>query len=197
MDAVALPEALQLLLDLLVLVHLLLVGALHKLYLLGQLHQLELDGLFAFLLVVILHQQLLLLVLHHSQLFLQLVDDLLFLVNQSHEFIVAFLEVLALLEQRAAILCKFTLFIVYPLYFFVGKVKQVFQLFLILGQPLIQLSIFFDSLKDVPANVLILIDLLSYEVQLTRQLSIFLSQLYLKLFIIPQGFHQFLDILLE
>lgn len=38
------------------------------------------------------------------------------------------------------------------------------QLFLILSQPHIQLSIFFDPLKDVPTNILIFIDLLTYEV---------------------------------
>ena len=83
-DAVALPEALQLLLDLLVLVHLLLVGALHALHLLRQLQQLQLYRLLALLLVVVLHQQLFFLALRQPQLLLQLVYHLLLLINHSH-----------------------------------------------------------------------------------------------------------------
>lgn len=96
--AVALPEALQLFLNLFVLVDFLLVGGLHVLHLLCQLHQLQLYRLLALLLVVVLHQQLFLLALCQPQLLLQLTHHLLFLVNRCHQPLVALLHILALLH---------------------------------------------------------------------------------------------------
>lgn len=83
------------------------------------------------------------------------------------------------------------------LHFLIGLLQQVLQLLLVLAQALIQLSIFLDPFEDVPADALIFVDLLPDEVQLTGQLPIFLGELHLKLLIVPQRFHQPLNILLQ
>lgn len=117
---------------------------------------------------MVLHQQFLFIVFCHSQLLLQLGYHLFLFINHSHQSFVTFLYIPTLLHQSTVILSYFTLLAAYSLHLLICQIQQVLQLLLILHQTLIQLRIFLDSLEDVPAYVLIFVDFLPDEVQLTR-----------------------------